>query len=506
MLGENGAGKTTLLSVLAGHLRPDGGTVEVAGRPAAFRSPREAWRAGIGMVHQHFALVPAFTALENLALGFRSSRRGFALPLDALRNRAAELQRRTGLSVALDAPAEELGVGGRQRLAILRTLLRGPSVLVLDEPTAVLTPKEVERLFVMLRELAGTGVAIVLVAHKLDEILSVTDRVTVLRRGRSVLEAGTSDVDANVLARAMVGGEVRDAAALGSMDLALEVAAESPRRPRPPARAPGPRLRSAEAPGAHVRPSRARVPAPWVAGVRDALVLRGGVRVLDGVTLEIRRGEIVGVAGVEGNGQRELARLLAGRLAPDEGVVDLPGGVGFIPQDRTREGLITSFDLAENVALSVHDDPSFRSGPFLRWDRVRARAEALRQRYGIVAPDVRARAAALSGGNQQRLIVGRELARASDLLVAENPTRGLDVAATAFVHEELRRRAEHPRRAAGGGSGVVLISTDLDEVLALSDRIFVIVRGRLTAVPPAEHTREGVGAWMLSGGGGRGDG
>ncbi len=466
VLGENGAGKTTLLHVLGGLLRADAGSVEIDGRARDLRSPRDAWAAGVGLVHQHFTLVPRLTVLENLALGSRAHAGGIRLDLDGLRERARVLAGRTGLDVPLDAPVEGLGVGTRQRLEILKTLLREPRILVLDEPTAVLTPGEVDTLFALLRELAAEGRALALVAHKLDEVLAVADSVTVLRNGRTVLTAPREKVDAGGLTRAMVG---RDD--VGGLDVGRAGAGS----PRPVV-------------GAEALP----------VAVLEHVRVRGGRGewAVDGASLEVRRGEVVGVAGVEGNGQRELARVLAGRLTPEEGEARIPEGVGFVPQDRTREGVVGPFDLAENVALALHRDERLRFGPFLRWGALRRRAGALIERYDVRASGTRTRARELSGGNQQRVVVARELAVAGDLLVAENPTRGLDVAAAAFVHAELGRLVN---RSDPAPPGVVLISMDLDEVLALSDRVLVMVRGRLSPVPTGRRTREGVGSLMLAG-------
>lgn len=461
LLGENGAGKTTLLSVLAGLVAADAGSIRIDGAEVQPRSPRQAWQQGIGMVHQHFALVDRMTVLENLALGHPGS--GLRLDLARVRREATALASGVGLDVDLDAPVERLGVGERQRAEILKVLLRDPGVLVLDEPTAVLAPGEVEGLLALLRRLAGEGRAVVLVAHKLDEVLAVADRVTVLRRGQTVLEAPRAEVHAGQLAVAMVG----EAAAA----LAGEGAAPGPRHPNESA------------------PSGRDTPPP-VAVLRGA----GSAGGLAGVDLEVRPGEIVGVAGVEGNGQRALARLLAGRETAAEGGVEVPEEVAFIPQDRHREGLVGSFTLTENLALRLHRTPQFRRGPFLRWSRLRRLTRELMTAFRVTAPGPDARASTLSGGNQQRIVVARELHDDPPLIVAENPTRGLDVAAAAFVHRALRERVRSPDPAA-----VVLVSTDLDEILALSDRVFVLVRGRLREVPAAEHTREGVGARMLDG-------
>ncbi len=457
VLGENGAGKSTLFGVLGGLLQPDRGTLVIDGSEVSLRSPRDAWAHGVGLVHQHFTLVPRLTALENLALGRRTASGGWRLPLDEVRSRASQLMEETGLHVPLEASVETLGVGDRQRIEILKTLLREPRIVVLDEPTAVLAPPEVARLFDLLRGLAGDGRAVALVAHKLDEVLSVSDRVTVLRRGRTVLTAARGDVDATALAQAMVGAD-------GPEDAG-----------RQPARTPV--------------PSTQKEVVARCSGVRLHDLGRSAAR--STASLEVHRGEIVGVAGVEGNGQRELARLMAGRSVAEEGTVELPQRVGFIPQDRTREGLALEFSLAENVALLLHRTGT---GPVLDWSAIEERAERIRDEYDVKAQSVRAPARALSGGNQQRVVVGRELDSEPDFLVAENPTRGLDVAATDFVHSTLRRLV-----AGEAAPGILLISTDLDEVLELSDRVFAVVRGELIAVAEDDRTREGVGRIMLGG-------
>lgn len=458
VLGENGAGKTTLLNILGGMLSPDAGTLVIDGERVVMATPRDAWRHGIGMVHQHFKLVAELTVLENLSLGMRSARGGFGLPFARVRRGLAALEERTRLRLDLGARVSELGVGERQRVEIAKALLREPAVLVLDEPTAVLTPDEVDALFELLEGLADEGRAVALVAHKLDEVMAVAHRYTVLRSGRTVLTGVRGEVDAEELVAAMVGeAPLREASpgshGQGVLDHADVVA-------------------SLDAVGVHTD--------------------RGWA--VRGASLDVRRGEIVGIAGVEGNGQRELALVLSGRRDPDEGRATLPDGIGFVPQDRTTEGLVADFDMTENIGLALHDRwPG--GGWLMPWAEARERAEDVRKRFGVRAPSVRTRARALSGGNQQRLVVGRELTMATDLLVAENPTRGLDIAATRFV----RTRLTTPPKPA---PGIVLISSDLDEVLALADRVLVMVRGRLVAVPEEARTREAVGALMLGRGAG----
>jgi general nucleoside transport system ATP-binding protein len=458
LLGENGAGKTTLMNVLAGMIRPDGGTVEVGGEVVQIPSPRDAWARGIGMVHQHFTLVPRLSVLENLALGVRMAAGGGRLRYQEVRSRVETLGEATGLEVDPDALVEDLPVGARQRVEILKLLFRDPGILILDEPTAVLAPQEIGRLLELLEDFAAQGRTVVLIAHKLDEVLSVADRVTVLRHGETVLEAARDAVDGPVLARAMVGQEIEPARRTGEPNVGDVVA----------------RLSGVSALGPR------------------------GERALEELNLEVRRGEIVGIAGVDGNGQRVLAAVLAGRRSPAAGRVDLPGAVGFIPQDRASEALVSGFTLVENLALGLGDQGEYRWGPFVRWAKVRARTETLIERFGVRASGPSAWAGSLSGGNQQKLVVARELGRSGDLLVAQNPARGLDVSAEEFVHRELLRLRDGSTESGESGPGIVLISTDLDEILALSDRIFVLVRGRLVEMGDSRDRAE-IGAVMVSG-------
>ncbi|MBO22536.1 MAG: heme ABC transporter ATP-binding protein [Rhodospirillaceae bacterium] len=467
VIGSNGAGKSTLLNVLGGLLAPDSGTIEIAGAPTAIGSPRDAWSHGIGLVHQHFTLVPALTVRENLALGLRG--RSFQ-EIDDLVDVTIE---QTGLCVPLEAPVRSIGVGDRQRTEILKTLLRDPKLLVLDEPTAVLTPEEVDGLFALLRTLAREGKAVALVAHKLDEVLAVSDRLTVLRTGETVLSAQRSDVSVRGLVAAMVGDGVADEIAVGVY-----------RKDRPGS--------SGGVHGNLTRDVPATTDGTGAAPLVGSLVDVHGDGLVD-VTLEVHAGEVLGVAGVEGNGQHELALVLSGRRAPVAGQAHVPEEVAFIPQDRQREGLVVDFDLTENVALALSRLDRFGTGALMPWEALEEEAERIRTRFDVAAPSTEALAGALSGGNQQRVIIGRELALGAPMLVAENPTRGLDVAAAAYVHGELTRLASE-------GLAIVLISTDLDEVLGLADRVVVMTRGRAIDVPGSERSREDVGALMLSGG------
>ena len=517
LLGENGAGKTTLMRVLCGTLRPDGGEVLVEGARLPPGGVRAAAAAGIGMVHQHFTLVPSLTVAENVALGTREGS-GFRLALDRVRARIAELERVTGLPVDAAAPVAGLSVGAKQRVEILKALYRDPRVLVLDEPTTVLGPQEVDWLFGVLRSLVEEGRTVLLIGHKLDEILRVADRVTVLRRGRTVLAEAREGVDAPGLARAMIGRESGLGRGIDGGGRVVRRASSSVATPavRATRAAAGERVALRAASGSTSRGG----PTPASEGERVARLegvgARGGggrMAVRD-VTLDVRRGEIVGIGGVEGNGQRELALVLSGRLPPAVGAAHLPATVSLIPQDRAAGGLVPGFDLAENTALGFHDHATHRRGPLIDWRAMRRTAREIVAGFDVRAPGWRATARSLSGGNQQKLLVGRELARAPDLLVAENPMRGLDIAAAAFLREKLvelkgaggqgpRGAGGERERGAGGASereappGIVLFSTDLDEILDLADRVFVLVRGRLLAVPEEERNPAGMGRLML---------
>ncbi len=452
LLGENGAGKTTLTKIISGLLPPTAGRIVWRGKPVQFSSPREALKAGIGMVHQHFALVGPFTGLENIALGAEGGRILSAVRAAAIRRRVEELMAASGLQAPLDVPVEELPVGVQQRLEILKMLFRDVELLILDEPTAVLTPQEVDELFPILRRLAAQGKSVVFITHKLREILAVTDRVTVLRRGRTVAVRDTPDTTVEELAQLMVGEAV---------------VAKVRRAPRPP----GPvvlRVQDLRVPGAQGRPA------------------------VDGVSFEVRSGEIFAIAGVQGNGQSELVEALVG-LRPWTGEAELLGrslrgkgpaqiaalGLAHIPEDRHALGLILEFNVVENAVLG-------RIRPFLdplggvRWRRATHFAQDLLTKFSVQARGVRAPARSLSGGNQQKLLVGRELSKTPKLLIANQPTRGLDVAATRYIRDLLLRLRDE-------GLAILLVSADLDEIVELADRVAVMYRGTFTGVLPAEE-------------------
>jgi simple sugar transport system ATP-binding protein len=454
LLGENGAGKTTLMRIAFGIERPDAGSLELHGVEARFRTSADAIAAGVGMVHQHFMLVPAVTVAENIALGGHGR-------FDARQTaaRVEEIGRDTGLRLDPSQMVRDLSVGAQQRLEIVKALAHDARLLILDEPTGVLTPDETAELYAWLRRFASQGGTVVLITHKLREALDIADDVTVLRQGRTILEASTGEVTEAQVIAALVGE--RDAT-------------EDPTVATPPRRAHGTRTASAsDAARSESRSASdgAAVLALHAAHYRDA----NGIDRLTDVSLEVRAGEVLGVLGVEGAGQRELLRLLAGRLEPTSGTVTRPERVGFIPEDRLHDALIPSFTLTENFALAGAGQ---RRG-LLDWRGFqRSTGEA------IAAMDVRAAgetapAWTLSGGNQQKFVVARERAASMQALVVENPTRGLDIRATARVREEIAARAGDPPAA------VVYYSSDIDEVLAVATRVVVCYSGRVHEVSPS---------------------
>ncbi|MEX2180607.1 MAG: ATP-binding cassette domain-containing protein [Gemmatimonadaceae bacterium] len=436
LLGENGAGKTTLMRIAFGALEPDAGSVALHGATRRFHSSRDAIAAGIGMVHQHFMLVPAFTVTENVALG---SRRRFNATQVAARIRALGVE--TGLAANPDARVRDLAVGAQQRVEVLKALANGAQVLILDEPTAVLSPAESEDLYRWIRRFVSDGGTVVLITHRLAEALAVADDVTVLRRGRTVLAQSRSSVDERTLVEALGG----DAA--------------------PVALRPG------------VRPVDAEADIVFALEHVDVVDARGVARLRD-ASLTVRRGEVLGVIGVENSGQRELLRVLAGRLEPSAGRVTRPARVGFVPEDRLADALIPTMSLTENLVLA---DAGIQRG-VIPWAERESEARAVISAHEVVATGPRSPVAILSGGNQQKFVVGRERAVSPAALVAENPTRGLDLRASARVLAAIAAAADEHRGAA------VVFSSDLDEILGLTSRIVACHGGRVTEVPaPADR-------------------
>jgi len=453
LLGENGAGKSTLMKILYGMYRPDAGEILIDGERVRFRSPLDAIRRGIGMVHQHFMLVEPFTVAENVALGLPSSRR-FVNDLDRVAARIRELAELYGFKVDPGAYIWQLSVGEQQRVEILKVLYRGASVLILDEPTAVLTPQEVEGLFRTLRRMKEEGHAIVFISHKLKEVLSISDRITVLRGGRVVGTIPAADATREELARMMVGREV---------------------------------VFRLERPEVEPGEVMLEIRDLWAMGDR-------GVPALRGVDLEVRAGEIVGLAGVSGNGQRELAEVIVGLRRPTRGRVRIGGtdvtgwplaeliklGLSYIPEERMRDGGVPEFSVEDNLVLKDHPFRPFSRGIFLNFLEIARYAERLIGDFDIRTPSRRTPLKSLSGGNIQKLILARELSRSPKVLIAAQPTRGLDVSATEYVRRRILEQRER-------GTATLLISDDLDEILSLSDRIAVIYEGRIMGVVRTEE-------------------
>ncbi len=459
ILGENGAGKSTLMNILSGLYRPDSGEIRLFGERVNLKSPRDAISRGVGMVHQHFMLVETQTVTENVILGLDVPR--FFLNTRQSEEQVAELAKRYGLDVDPSARIWQLSVGEQQRVEILKILYRGAKILILDEPTAVLTPQETDELFVTLRQMAAQGHAIIFISHKLGEVMAIADHITVLRRGRVVGEVDPKETTKANLARMMVGREVL---------FHLEKPPLEPGKP--------------------------------VLEVQDVHAMGDkGVPALKGVTLEVHEREILGIAGVAGNGQRELAEVVTGMRRCTDGKVLVRGedltnkgplafikaGVGHIPEDRTAEGAIGGLSLMDNLILkSYREEP----GGFLNYKKIRKRAEKLVKEFDVQAPAVDTLARVLSGGNLQKLILAREISADPAILVAVHPTQGLDVGATESV-----RRSLLDQRARG--CAVLLISEDLDEVMQLSDRIAVIYEGEImNIIPAAGADRNEIGLMM----------
>lgn len=461
--GENGAGKSTLMKILYGMQMADEGTMKVNGEVVRFHKPTDAIDRGIGMVHQHFMLADNLTVLESVILGSEPTKRGGRIDFAKAKKHFAEVSSAYGLNVDPDELVETLEVGERQRVEIIKVLYRGAKILILDEPTAVLVPQEVEELFRNLRELKANGATILFIDHKLAEVLAIADTVTVLRQGKSVATVKAKDVTAPQLAELMVGSELPTPETRGST-VTDEVVLE----------------------------------------VRGMQINEDDRPIVSDVNLSVHRGEVVGVAGVEGNGQAEFVDGILGTRPITSGTIELLGedvthqsvrhrrerGVGYIPQDRHREGLLLLAPLWENVALGHQTQKPFSDGFWMNRPGMRKATEEIRSEFDVRTPNIDVSAHALSGGNQQKLIVGREMNANPKLLIAAHPTRGIDVGAQAAVWDQLKA-------ARAAGLATLLVSADLDELIGLSDKIVVMFRGRIVAtLDPAKVTPRDLGAYM----------
>jgi general nucleoside transport system ATP-binding protein len=465
ILGENGAGKTTLMNILYGLYQPDAGQILINGQPVKINSPRDAIEQGIGMVHQHFMLVPTLTVSENLVLGLPSPK-GPILDLKGAAKRIKEISEAYGLSIHPDAYVWQLSVGEQQRVEIVKALYRGAHLLILDEPTSVLTPQESNDLILLLNKMADSGTPIIIISHKLNEVMAMSDRVTVLRDGEVVATVKTAETSPEDLAIKMVGREL-------------------------------PRCTRGE--GSSTGKTVLDIKDLWAAGDK-------GPTALAGVSLDVKAGEILGIAGVSGNGQKELAEAISGLRKATKGQILLDGktitnltpqriikqGLGYIPEDRIHVGTIPSFSVWENLILKDHYLPPYAKSIFLQYRRIKELCASMMSKYGVKIPSLETLTGRLSGGNIQRVVLAREITRSPVALVAASPTRGLDIAATQYVHSMLLEARQN-------GIGVLLISEDLEELLELCDRIAVIYGGRIMKVMPVEEADERMLGLLMAG-------
>jgi len=457
LLGENGAGKTTLMNILYGLYKPDEGKILVRGEEVDIHGPNDAIARGIGMVHQHFMLVPVMTVTENVMLGVEPTKNGLFLDQEKVAARIREISDQYGLEVDPHAYIQDLPVGIQQRVEIIKVLYRSADILILDEPTAVLTPQEVEGLFKIIQSLIDKGKSIIFITHKLKEVMHVADDITVLRLGRIVGSIAPQDASPEILASMMVGRDVN------------LIVMKQPAKPGEAV---------LEVKDLYVRDERQNL-------------------TVNGVTFDVKKGEVLGVAGVQGNGQTELVYALTGLLPIDAGQIQLVGeairhtsprdilerGVAHIPEDRQRHGLLLSFPIHDNMMLCTYYQPPFAKGVSLQQKTIFDNAEALVKQYDVRTPNIYVNASTLSGGNQQKVIVAREFSRPIHLLIASQPTRGLDVGSIEYIHTQIIKKRDE-------GVGVLLVSSELDEILALSDRIAVMYKGRIMDIVDANKVNK----------------
>lgn len=462
LLGENGAGKSTLMNVLYGLYEPDEGQILIDDEPVRFSGPGDAVAAGIGMVHQHFMLIPVFTVAESVALGYEPTKGAGILDLNAARAKVREISERFGFDIDPDAVIEDLPVGAQQRVEIIKALSREAQVLILDEPTAVLTPQETDELIEIMRQLKAQGTSIVFITHKLREVRAVADAITVIRRGTVVGEASPSSSESE-LAGLMVGRDVH---------------------------------LSSEKEPAH--------PGDETFMVRGLTVLdKSGFPVVDNIDFGVHRGEILAIAGVQGNGQTELTETIIGLNEPQSGSIELDGtnlvgtsvkhrldaGIGFVPEDRSTDGIIANFPIRENMILDWYNRPPYSSGLALKPAVIRESADHKVDEFDIRVTSIDDPISTLSGGNQQKVVLARELGRELRLLIASQPTRGLDVGSIEFVHKRIIAERDT-------GTPCIIVSTELDEVRNLADRIAVMYRGSIVGIVPGDTPRDALGLMM----------
>jgi simple sugar transport system ATP-binding protein len=462
ILGENGAGKSTLMNVVYGLLQPDSGSISVNGKEITIHSPLDALEAGIGMVHQHFMLIPVFTVVENIILGNEKTNKAGLLNLETARAEIRRISDEFNFNVDPDALVEELPVGIQQRVEIIRALIYDAQVLILDEPTAVLTPQETDELLRNLKKLRDSGRSIVFISHKLREVKEIADKISIIRRGK-VVGSASPTASQEELASLMVGREV---------DLKVDKAANAP--------------------------------GDVVVEVKNFSQLsHDGRPIVDDVTFEVKAGEILAIAGVQGNGQSELAESMIGLQDITRGSISVSGhnvlessvidnlraGIAYIPEDREKDGLISSFSIAENLILDIHQNKPFSSGGIYFPEAVNTNATARVSEFDVRTQSIFDTASSLSGGNKQKVVIARELSRPVKLVIACQPTRGLDVGSIEFVHKRLVEERDQ-------GRAVMVFSTELDEVFALADRIAIMFKGRIIAIVPATESRENIGLYM----------